>query len=262
MNDPHVKALYYNIIFAKDVDYDNSPPLFENTDEFEFSLNQKSAVFAMKQHCATVEEAISIVEEYLRAWDILIGLEHDPYDFKLKYSHADIIDQAPSMSDKNVINLQGHCLIQAQTLDSVSLHISRGKYPSFPKNFHASLDTETMYLRYKFYRQGRETLTSMAYMCLTIIENSAGGRRKAGKQYNIKYEVLDTLGKLTSTKGGPEDARKFPKNGIFNPLHPQERGWIESVIKAIIRRTGEYAYNPKLKRRQINLKDFPEITVS
>ena len=186
MNDPHVKALYYKIIFGKNVDYDNSPPLFQNTDEFDFSLDQKSAVFAMKQHYATVKEARSIVEEYLRAWDILIGLEHDPGDIQLKFNHADIIDQAPSMSDKHFKNFQGHCSIQTHVSDTVSLHVSRGKYPSFPKNFRASIDVETMYLRYKSYRQGRETLTSMAYMCLTILETSAGGRIKAEKQYNIE----------------------------------------------------------------------------
>jgi hypothetical protein len=267
MNSPHVKALYYNVIYAKDIDYENCAPLFENKDEFEFSLNQKSAVFAMKKHCATIEEAKSIVEEYLRDWDILIGLEQDPNDLQLKFSHADIIDQAPSMCAQNEINLQTHCSISdhGHGSDTVLVHKSRVKYPSFPKDFHASLDVETMYLRYKSYRQGRETLTSMAYMCLTILDASSGGRENAkkqrenaGKQYNIEHKVLDTLGKLTA-KGGPEDARKSPKNGIYNPLLPQELAWIESAIKAIIRRAGEYAYNPKSKLRQITLKDFPKI---
>jgi hypothetical protein len=260
MNDPHVKALYYSVIVGKDVDYDNAQPLLENTDEFEFSLEQNSAVFTMKKHYASVDEAKSVVEEYLRSWYILIGLEHGPDDLQLKFSHTDIIDRAPS-TGKKVINLQAHCLIQSHASDTVSLHISKNKYPDFPKNFRASVDVETMYTRYKSYLQGRETLTSMAYMCLTILETGAGGRKKAGKQYNIEYGVLDTLGNLTSSKGGPEDARKFPKDGKYDPLHYKERAWIEYVIKALIRRTGEYAYNSKGKLKQLSLKDFPDLAI-
>ncbi len=119
-----------------------------------------------------------------------------------------------------------------------------------------------MYLRYKAYRKKRETLASMAYMCLTIFEASAGGRKEAARQYNIANAVLDKLGKLTATKGNREEARKFPKDGKFDPLRPKEKEWIVSVIKELIRRAGEYAYDPNAKVRQLSMKDFPDLATS
>ena len=269
MNDPHVKALYYQVVVGKDVDYNNAPPLSETTDTFEISLDGKTAVFKMKQHYSTADEAKGVVEQYVRAWGIMVGLEQDPGDLQLVFDHADIIDRSPDTSDKNVVNLQAHLSAHVVVSDSaigsdsvVSLHVSRGKYPSFPKNFSASPDAETMYLRYKTYRQKRETLTSMAYMCLTILEAGADSRKEAARQYSIDDEVLGTLGKLTSTKGDPEEARKFPKDGKFDPLRPKEKEWIVSVIKALIRRAGEYAYDPKAKLKQLSMKDFPDLATS
>jgi hypothetical protein len=260
VNNPRVNALHYRVVVGKDVDYNNAAPLSEATEDFEFSLDGKTAIFKMKGHYSTANEAKAVVERYLRAWDILIGLEQDPDDFRLVFDHADIIDRYPDMNDRNILNLQGHVSAHVVVSSKVSLHVSRGKYPSFPKNFSASPDAETMYLRYKSYRLNRETLTSMAYMCLTILEAGAGGRKKAARQYNIEYAVLDTLGRLASTKGNPAEARKFPKSGEFKPLSPKERDWIISVIKAVIRRVGDYAYNPRAKFRQLNMRDFPDFT--
>ena len=259
MNDPHVKALYYRVVAGKDVDYKNAPPLSETTGEFEFSLDGKTAVFEMKQHYSTADEAKAVGEQYIRAWDTLIGLDQDPGDLQLVFDHADIIDRSPDTSDKNIVNLQVHVSEHIVLSNSVSLHVSRGKYPPFPKNFSVSPDTETMYLRYKAYRQKRETLISMAYTCLTIFQASAGGRKEAASQYSIDYEVLDTLGKLTSTKGNHIEARKYPKDGSFEPLRPEEKEWIVSATKVLIRRAGEYAYNPGAELKKISMKNLPRL---
>jgi hypothetical protein len=259
MNDPHVTALCYKVSVGKDVDYNNAPSLTESTPEFEFSFNGKKAIFTMKQHYSSADEAKAVMEPYLRAWDILIGLVHDPDDLKLKLDHADIIDRSPDSNKKNTINLQAHISAHVVVSDKVSLHISRGKFPPFPKNFKASPDAETMYLRYKSYREGRESLTAMAYICLTVFQASAGGRKEAAEIYSIDYDILDTLGRLTSTKGGPGEARKFPKHGRFDPLHPKEKEWIVSVVKVLIRRAGEYAHDNKTKLNQISIKDFQEL---
>lgn len=262
MNDPHVKALYYRVVPGKGVDYNKAPPVFEETDEFKLSIDGKTAVFKMKQHYSTANEAKTVIDKYLRAWDILIGLDYDPDELQLRFDHADIIDRLPSKIYKNIVNLHVHNLYHTHVLDSVSLHVSRGKYPSFPKNFIASPDAETMYLRYKAYRQNRENLTSMAYMCLTVLEASAGNggkkRANAATKYNIDYSVLDTLGKL-SEKGDAKDARKVPKNGSFKPLSQVEKEWIVSVIKALIKRAGEYVYNPAAKLQGITMNNFPQL---
>jgi len=272
MNDPHVKALHYRVIVGKDIDYDNAPPVSGITDEFDLSIDGDIAIFEMKKHYPTADEARAVVDGYLRAWDILIGLEHDPDDLRFVFDRADVIDRSPHETEKNMVNLQAH--VAASTFTSIvslnfSPHVSRGRYPSTPQNFIASLDSETMYLRYKAYRQNREKLTSMAYMCLTVLEGSAGERDKvrgqkrkiAGKQYYIDINVLSTLGNLCTEKGDETEARKYSKNRKFPPLSPKEKEWIVSVIKALIRRVGEYEYarSTGAELKQITMGDFPKM---
>jgi hypothetical protein len=262
MNDPHVETLHYQVVTAKDVDYDKVAPLSEDRDEFELRIDGKTALFKMKRHYANADEARLIVENYLKAWYILIGLEVDPDDFYLRFDYADIIDRSPKKIDNNVISLATTISCHFSVSDNVTLHILRARFPLFPINFSVSPDAESMYHRYKMYRQGREPLLSMAYMCLTIFEASAGDdkkREKAATQYNIDPKILSILGKLTTEKGDATEARKVPKNRKFEPLSQIEQEWILAVVKQLIKRAGEYANNPSGHLKQITLKDFPKI---
>jgi hypothetical protein len=45
----------------------------------------------------------------------------------------------------------------------------------------------------------------------------------------------------------------------LKPLKPNEKTWIEKVIKAIILRVGEYAYDPDAKFKKITMSEFPNI---
>lgn len=96
-------------------------------------------------------------------------------------------------------------------------------------------------------------------MCLTVFVTSAGNRGAAARQYHIDIDVLNKLGELTSTKGSAADARKAPGNRTFNPLSPQETAWIEAVVKSLIRRVGEYDYNPNAPLKRISMNDFPSM---
>lgn len=129
MNNPHVNALHYRFVVGKDVAYDNAAPLAENNEDFEFSLYGKTAVFKMKKHYSTANEAKEVVEQYLRAWDILIGLEQDPGDFRLVFDHADIIDRSPDTNDRNALNLQVHVSDHIVVSDQPFAHVSRNKFP-------------------------------------------------------------------------------------------------------------------------------------
>jgi len=260
MNDPHVKALHYRVTVGKDIDYSNAPSVSEITEKFDLSIDGDTAIFEMKKHYSTADEAKEVVDEYLHKWDILIGLEHDPDDLRFVFDRADVIDRSPQKGEKNVLNLQS-CVAASTVTSNASLHVSRGRYPSFPKNFIASTDAETMYLRYKAYRQNREKLTSMAYMCFTVLMASAGGLEKAAKQYYISSKVLKKLSELSTTRGGATEARKCTGTGTFTPLNPKEKEWIVLAIKALIRRVGEYEYasSTGAELKQITMGDFPKI---
>ena len=107
-----------------------------------------------------------------------------------------------------------------------------------------------MYLRYKLYREGRESLLGMAYWCLTVIEYSARGRTEAADQYRVDLKVLRRLGELCGNRGGINEAKKLNGQAGVTPLKPEEREWIKTVIKTLILRVGEYAFNPIAKLRR------------
>jgi len=258
MNAPHVTTLRYRIIPHHNVDYNNAPPVVEHTDDFLLRIQGEGAIFEMKKHFASAEEARKVVDEYLGAWEMLIGLEHDPGDLSFAFQKAQVIDLSPPPQANKQLNLQAHISGHSVT-PSVSVHISFDKYPSRPQNFVVTPDVETMYLRYNAYRHNRESLTSMAYMCLTILELGASGRKEAAKQYSIEFSVLDILGRFCSTKGDPTEARKAPRDGKFLPLTQGEKGWIIEVIKALIRRAGEWAYDRSANLPKLSLADFPKL---
>lgn len=108
MNDPHVAKLHYKIMTVENVDYYNAPPIHEETDEFAMSLNGETAVFEMKKHFSTEQGARAVVDEYIKRWEVLIGIELEPDELKLIFEKSDIIDRAPTPESKNglVINVE------------------------------------------------------------------------------------------------------------------------------------------------------------
>ena len=251
MNYSNVKTLYYKVRTADGVDYDNVSPVVEETEYFEIHIDKGTVVFHLKRMVNTIEEAKALAEEYLKNWEVLIGIEHHPDELSFTFERADI----DTASDIQHTLRSGASYILVNTL----LRCRREKFPSRPTKFRLSPDVETMYVRYKAYKQGREPLTSMAYMCLKVLEVSASNKRsEAAEKFNISDNLLQKLGKLAN-RGGPTEVRKAPKNGKYIPLKSTEKIWMESVVKAIIRRAGEWAYEPTAKLPQLAMADFPSL---
>ena len=57
-----------------------------------------------------------------------------------------------------------------------------------------------MFQHYLRHRRDAETLPAMAYFCLTMLEQMAGGRGKAVAHFCISRDVLDRIGKLSTEK--------------------------------------------------------------
>ncbi len=117
-----------------------------------------------------------------------------------------------------------------------------------------SADVEAMALHYSRYREGKETLAGMAYFCLTVLEQAAGERLAIPKKFGIALTVADTLGHLSTEKGGAE-ARK--DGGRSHEFTANERNWIEQATKRMIRRAAEVAYDPAAAASQITMGDLP-----
>ena len=249
MKQSQVKTLYYKVSMAEGMDYDNAPPVVEETEDFEIHIDKENIVFHMKRMFSNVVEARSLAEEYLKTWCVLIGIENYPDELRFTFERADIQEGDIQLAQRTDA---------AYLLGNVSLRYPpRKKFPSRPTNFRLSPDVETMYVRFKAYKQGREPLTGMAYMCLKVLEVSAGNRRKAAERYNISDNLLQKLGDLAN-KGNPSEVRKAPDNGQYTPLKQTEKIWMEKVVKALIQRMGEWAYAPSSKLPKLTRADFQE----
>lgn len=267
MNDPHVEALIYRIEHDDSIDYSNASPVSWDEDEFRVSIEDLEVRFDLHEHHATVEGAIAAIKEYIRVWDFSAQLEHGPEAFSLRFAKPVVVDRNPDPIVGNTMPLAvavyGGCPTVSAQLTVTS---KPNSYPSPPANLELSPDAESMHHRYMGYRRNSEPLPSMAYFCLSLLENLSAGegskerkrpkRKVAAQIFHVDKRVLDEVGRLSSTHGGPE-ARK--SEGTTKPLSLPERRFLEEAIRRLIRRVAERAATPKGDLEQIRLSDLPSL---
>jgi hypothetical protein len=256
MNIPHIEKLFYRVIIPDHIDYDKASPISGETDDFKWDLNKDHLLIEMKIHCATENDAKEIVDEYLKGWEITAGILDGPESLVFKFDSSVIVNQPSSHEKVENAGIYDESLEAILLVSEATDHVSYDRFPPLPKNFKVSPEVEMMFMRYKLYREGRETLLGMAYWCFTVLEYSAGGRSEAADQYQVDYRVLRKLGELCANRGDIRDARKMKGTAGITPLKPGEREWIRAVIKRLILRVGEYAYEPVARLPMITMSDF------
>jgi len=156
-----------------------------------------------------------------------------------------------------------HGVSSVRTAADAILSISKGDYPVPPSGFRASDDVAAMFNRWERYRRGKELLSNTGYFCFTVLKRSVldmAGKHKVlevvSERYCIDKDVLRRLSELCSTKGDDKTARKALKKGSSSYTQDEVR-WIEAVVKAVIRRAGEWAHDPNQRLPQITMDQFP-----
>lgn len=251
MNDPHVVALIYGIEHDASVDYEEAEPLVREEPAFRLEVKDKKARFELKNHYAEESAARESVEEYIRVWEFDACLNNGPDSFKLRFDKAEIEDRNPTPGE---VSLHFSTTLPAPIF-SFTLTRRLPVYPSPPSGLAINPDVQTMYDRYMNYRQGHEPLSSMAYFCLTVLENSAGGRKASAQKYQIAKRVLEKIGYLSSEKGGSE-ARKA--GGVTEELTEEGR-FLKQAIEKIIRRMAEKTCDPTAELDKISLTDLQNV---
>ena len=253
MNDPHVVALYYMVEHRESVSYEKATPLEHDGEHCRVQIEGCRARFEMKDHYATAEEARAVMEPVIRAWEVDAGLKHGHREIKFVFGRAEIEDRKPTPGEVHVPT--SHMTLKAYP---PTIQVGRNKYPEPPTNLVVNADVEVMYYRYGLYKEGKDLLSNMANFCLTVLEASAQGgqRTAAATKYGISRNVLTTLGKLASEKGGQE-ARKA--KGLTDHFTDAECKWVEAAVKAIIRRAAEVAHDPSARRDQIAMAHLPPL---
>ena len=252
MTTSRVEKLFYKVIPPEDSDYDKAPPISGETQDFKWQLSKDQLAVDMKTHCATESEARGIVEEFLRGWEISTEIQQGADGLGFIFNSSITLKQPTGDDDSRnkVLDVDSSEIILLS--DVVRPHVSHARFPEPPLNFRASPEVEMMLIRYKMYREGRESLLGMAYWCLTVVEYAAGGRSEVADQYRVDFRVLRKLGELCGNRGDGMEARKLKGNAGITPLKPTEREWIRAVVKRLILRIGEYAYDPVAKIEDID----------
>jgi hypothetical protein len=265
VNAPYVVALHYNVLVDPGVDLAKAQPLCHSEPAFHVRLGSDKAKFTMRQQFATEQDALSVVQPFVDAWNVCAGLEFLPNRFRLEYSHPEIVDPSPM---PGVIALQPRNLtIGSPEADRPPLTVHRDQFPSPPTNYRVSPEVNAMYAQYHGHTEGIIPLVHMAYFSLTVLEqgispgSSAGGwitkkRQMAAQRYAIHVDVLRKMAYLSTERGGAT-ARKVA--GWYAELTATEAAWLEAAIKLMIRRAGEIAANPTGQHQQITMADLPKL---
>ncbi|WP_133248123.1 hypothetical protein [Comamonas sp. JNW] len=254
MNDPHVVAVHYELKFEADVQY--KPPLvleiFQGS-EFDIEVEGSKVRMLPKIHFADRQSARTAADRLARNWEVLISLEVGTIGARLVYEWTEIVDRNPTTG---VIELHSEMEISLSAFGTASVIRPFNKYPTAPDStFNLSPDTEFIWLRYKFYKEGREPLLSMAYFVLSAINARAGNQKQAAKDLNIQEEFLKKIGELSSGRGDSLSARKMTKFTV--PLEPDERVWLEKAVEKLIIQVGRsWAGSPA---QRLTMGDVPPL---
>lgn len=231
MNTSQITALIYKIVPNDTYDFSNTPSVIYREKKFCVRACGNEVRFDLKKSYDSVDTARKVVEKYIQKWELETGLDWSIDGFGLEFDYA--IDESPGMKVKPI---------------RVSVSVSKPtavvgipRYPPSPSRLKIDPIVTLMYDRYMRYRHNRDTLPSMTYFCLTILEKKFGGRPAAGRVLSVSHKLLKKISRLSSTKGG-RDARKG--EGAYTPLTESERLFLENATNRIIRRYAEFLGRP------------------
>ncbi len=265
MNDPHVTSLQYWVNHDDSVDYADALPMEHENELFHIRVSGRQVTVRPKSHYASEAEAKAAIENFIRHWEFEAALESGSSSFALGYSGADVIDRNPIPPPPGVVQLSTTARAGHPTV-GMRLRESRRFYPSPPSGRLLDPDerhVQAMLSQLDRYHQGRSTLASMAYFCLTTLEGSvpkSNGKANKDKltrdHYAISRRVLEQVRRLSSEKGGYE-ARKGI--GLDKDFTKDERSFLVAAVQALIRRTAERAANPTEPLPKITMAGLPQL---
>ena len=230
MTSRRVESLTYRLETDDTVSFD-ADPVEHETDTFSLRLEDDKLIVDLREHFDSIDAAREHVGPFLEAWEVKYGTQLRRREINFSYEGAEVIHGGTGN-----VKLSPEDLNHEMKIEETKVHVEHGKYPEPPEKFRLSPDARTLWNRYEGYEEGREPLFSMAYACLELLEGRVGGREEVAERYGIEYEVLDDLGRLTSTRGSPDVARK--PSGSQGEAAPEERKWIEKAIRKIVLQVG------------------------
>jgi hypothetical protein len=253
--------MHYTIGSGEGISYQDPEPLSFSNHLGDFDLVDQGLRIKPTEHFSNEGEARKAIEPFLRDWEIESDLTSNVGAIRFTFTRVELIDRdPPPPTGPPVINMKaaiGACAVTGKA----SLTLTYRKYPRPPQTFCATSEVQLAYRRWVGFRSGKEPLPAMAYFVLTLLESLVGNRRSAACTFQIDQDILNTIGKLSSTKGDESTARKVErKSGSvvpFQELSGAEKQWLEEAVPKVIRQLGQHASGAPLTRLTMN--DLPRI---
>lgn len=242
MNDPHVEMLKYDLVVdSETLELKDPAPISGSEEDFDWTLADGVLKTRMKTHHATISEARQPVDAFLDSYVVYHEL-HNQGGFSFQYRSAKMIDRDPPPVEPGSVRVI--CATATGSgVSGVSIRatIVRHSYPNPPDNFSIDPDVRSMWHRYQMYLNGQDQLTNMSHFCLTALQRATGvdgrnpSRKEAEKLYGIDFDVLSTLGDISTDVGTDVTARKATRKHD-RPHTPEEWRFMEEVVKEMIER--------------------------
>lgn len=192
------------------------------------------------------------LEQRLREWSQSAFLTADAFRFRFDYERSDVEVIDPDARNVHVFPEPARLTL---TMGEPTVQRGHRTFPPPDTTFRRTPLTDLLSERLHALRDGRAELPAVAYLVLSAIETSFGGRKKCAATLFVDPRVLGNLGRLSS-QFDPEIGRKA--EGDPKPLAAQELAWLQAVVVRLVRRVGEHATGRPI--RQMTLNDFPPLS--
>ena len=266
MVEAHVKALTYLIEHANSVAYSASPPLKHETEDFRVRIEDDRVFFEMKRHHSSVESAKEVVNRYVEVWELETLLMDPLQEFSLRFNDAEVVARNPVPGQHVVFPRPVRFQFDVSQVSGTVVK----PYPRPPSEL--TLDTrdeQVVYMatRLKQYHRHSTHLPDLANLCFTTVvepfeEYRSRKLSKASAHYAISKRVLKKLTNLAANKGGPCEARKAQGAVEDKKYSDEERRFLESAVRIIIRRLAEKKRHPSMSFPVIGMDDLPPLNSS
>ena len=259
MNDPKVVALIYTVEHGKSVSYESAAPLRHyGSPEFYLTVENKIARFEFKKFYADKDEALEAIEPFIQHWEFEASMRFGPGTFGLRFKEAEIIDRNPSPPEPRIKDARASAVLPGLTA-SASVILGFPHYPPPPASGLVDPDDDYVVMmkgRYDQYRLRRAKLPEMAYFCMTVLEEKYGSLSEAAKKCGVSRKALETIKRLSSTKGG-KDARKAA--AADEEFTRREKRFLKEAVEEIIIRAAQVAFDDSQSLPKITMADLPSL---
>ncbi len=201
---------------------------FDNS-AFAVVVQQGRAIFRFKYPLSSLDEAEHRVSDFLTSWEGDLLLQGGPVRRRILV----VGSSAPGYGERGYGYLHG-------TLTGPLAEANTRRYTPWKRHRYWEVPlVASLIHRYEDFRRGKELLSVLGYITLSALEHAFGGRSGLAQALNVERRILAEIGRLVSTVGTYQSARKITGRHEFREFTEQEQWWLESVIKEILRRSGE-----------------------